>query len=64
MIEITRQQLSKLFWEFQKDMDKNENIEFKIKEMAGVYNYIPVLFHYCFAKGRISENELLEMIKK
>lgn len=63
MREVTKEQLPELFWELQEEIDKNENTEFKIKGMPGVYKYMPVPFHYCFAEGRISEDELLEMIK-
>ncbi len=61
--EITKEQLLDLFEELQEDMDKNEGVEFKIKGMPGTYKYMPVMFHYCFAEGRITENQLLEAIR-
>lgn len=43
--------------------DKLENSIFTIKGVKGKFAYNGVLFHYCFAKGRISEQELLEMCR-
>ena len=37
-----------------------EDCEFKIRGASGKYHLSLANFHYCFAKGRISEKQLLE----
>ena len=40
-----------------------EDCEFKIRGVSGKYHLSLANFHYCFAKGRISEKQLLEYCK-
>lgn len=42
---------------------KLENSVFTIKGIKGKFSYISTYFHYCFAEGRISEQQLLEMCR-
>ena len=42
---------------------KLENSVFTIRGMQGSFSYVSTYFHYCFAKGRINERKLLEMIR-
>lgn len=40
-----------------------EGCLFSVRGVDGVFKYTSTYFHYCFAKGRISELELLDIIR-
>lgn len=42
--------------------DEYDGCKFTIRGTDKEYEYVGVLFHYCFGKGRIDEEELLEML--
>ena len=59
--------LHRLFDEVNEEMhrwdDKFEGKTFTIKGVKGKFRYLGVMFHYCYAKGRITEDQLLDAIR-
>lgn len=41
-----------------------EGFPFRIEGDPNIYRYLSVAMHYCFAKGRISVDEALEMMHR
>lgn len=48
---------------FEQDFTKIEGCTFQISGMPGLYEFSGTYFHYCFGKGRIDADQLLETIK-
>ena len=58
--------LKKLFVKTSQDEGLLWNLyrkEFSIEGVKGKFVFEPTAFHYCFAKGRINEKEMLEMCR-
>lgn len=48
---------------FEQDFTKIEGCTFQISDLPGLYEFNGAYFHYCFDKGRIDVNRLLETVK-
>ena len=48
---------------FEQDFTEIEGCTFQISDLPGLYEFNGAYFHYCFGKGRIDVNQLLETVK-